>query len=87
MSELDADRVPEVFDSFDHWTGQSTERVELLSSDIKDAEHLLRSLTFRLTAPDVLHISVARRLGAVIATFDNKMASHAIQLGTVVARI
>jgi predicted nucleic acid-binding protein len=87
MSELDADRVPEVFDSFDRWTGQQTERVELRSSDIKEAEHLLRSLAFRLATPDVLHITIARRLGAGIATFDIKMARHAVQLGSVVAQI
>ena len=87
MSELDVGRAPEVFGNFDRWTGQAAERVDLLSSDIDDAEQMLRGLAFRLTTPDVVHIAAARRLGAGIATFDSKMASHAVQLGTAVAQI
>jgi uncharacterized protein len=74
-----------VFSHFDIWTGQATRRGETSRADISAAEGLLRRLDLSLRAPDAIHIATAQRLGAAIATFDDKMAACARALGTAVA--
>jgi predicted nucleic acid-binding protein len=41
----------------------------------------IRQLDLPLLAPDALHIAMAKRAGAVLATFDTKMAASAKNLG------
>jgi predicted nucleic acid-binding protein len=74
-----------VFSHFDTWTGQAARRVETSTADISAAEGFLRRLDLSLRAPDAIHIATAQRLGATIATFDDKMAECARALGTAVA--
>jgi uncharacterized protein len=74
-----------VFSHFDTWTGRATRRVEISPADISAAEGLLRRLDLSLRAPDAINIAIAQRLGATIATFDDKMAACARALGTAVA--
>lgn len=56
-------------------------RIGLISADVSDAEALIRRLDHPLRAPDALHIVMARRIGAALATFDRQMAGAARALG------
>jgi predicted nucleic acid-binding protein len=47
---------------------------------------MLRRLNLRLRAPDAVHLAMAERLGAKIATFDKQMANAANRLGISVAK-
>lgn len=66
---------------FDGWRARGAQRAEILSDDFLAADHLIRSLDHALKAPDAIHIAVARRLSAPIATFDLTMAREAERLG------
>jgi predicted nucleic acid-binding protein len=50
-------------------------------ADTELAWRLLAGLDQTLRAPDALHLAVARRLGATLATFDKTMADAARALG------
>jgi predicted nucleic acid-binding protein len=84
MSKLEAARA---FVAFDGWVSRGADRHAVLSEDIRAAETELRRLESRVTAPDVLHLVIARRLGVALATFDVKMRQTAEKLGLTVLDI
>ncbi len=49
------------------------------------ADHLVRDFVTKLAAPDALHVASALRVGAVLVTFDARMATAASTLGLHVA--
>ena len=67
--------------NFDHWTAAQTLRVECLALDVRAADAFLRRLDLNLRTLDAVHIAIARRLGAELATFDVRMAESAGALG------
>ena len=71
--------------NFDSWKSQYALPLETLPSDIQSVEAFLKRLDLVLRAPDAIHISSAQRLGAELATFDQRMAECARALGVVVA--
>jgi predicted nucleic acid-binding protein len=73
------------FAAFDAWTARACQRAEAGSADIAVAAAFLRQLDLALRTPDALNIAIAQRLGAVLATFDEKMAACARSLGVSVA--
>ena len=73
------------FGAFDAWTARLAERVDLATSDIVSAGAMLRRLDTPLRSGEALNIAIADRLGAVLATFDRKMAKAARALGVEVA--
>jgi uncharacterized protein len=75
------------FARFDDWTARATQRVESHTGDIHAAATLLRRLDLPLRTADALNIAIAQRIGAALATFDDKMAACARALGTVVAPV
>lgn len=70
------------FANFDAWTKRYASVTQILASDIRYAEAMLRRLDLNLRAPDAIHIAIARRLGAELATFDTKLARSGRKLGT-----
>jgi predicted nucleic acid-binding protein len=54
-------------------------------SDRSAADLFIRRLDLPLRAPDAINIAIAQRVGATLATFDDKMAECARTLGTNVA--
>jgi hypothetical protein len=66
---------------FDAWRPRNTESVDILSTDIREADQLIRGLNCALRAPDAIHVAAARRLGAPLVTFDLTMAREARALG------
>lgn len=85
-SELLTERAP-FASAFDGWTLRATQRVELRAADIRAAETFIRGLDLPLRTPDALHIAVAQRLGATLATFDEPMKKSATALGVPVAAL
>jgi uncharacterized protein len=62
---------------FDNWCRDSTKRVPLEQTDFQLANDFVRRDGIALRAADALHLAVAARLGAEIATFDKGMAKAA----------
>jgi len=71
----------EIFSRFDIWRLSATRTVLLAADDVRLAESFIRRLDMTLLAPDALHIAMAKRAGAALATFDTKMAASAKNLG------
>ena len=69
------------FAEFDMWAAAKTERAELTSADITSANGAIRRLDLTLRTGDAIHISIAQRHRAALATFDVKMAAAARTLG------
>ncbi len=86
-SELSIDRAREALSDFDERMAQVSARIEIVPSDVRAAELMLRRLDLPLRAPDAIHIAIAQRLGAELATFDEKMAACARALGASVTPI
>ena len=87
MKAFGADRARAGFADFDTWTARASQRVATLSADIRAAEAILRRLDLNLRAPDALHLAIAQRSGAILATFDDRMALNAqiLEVGVAVA--
>jgi uncharacterized protein len=75
------------FANFDQWIAQYTANALIEPSDFRDAERFIRRLDLPLRAPDAIHLAIARRLGAELATFDQRMADSARALGIPVAAL
>jgi predicted nucleic acid-binding protein len=54
-------------------------------ADFEAAEKLVRDFTTKLAAPDALHLASAKNAGAVLATFDARLADAARAQGVEVA--
>lgn len=79
--ELTVADAQSAFASFDDWTSRRTLGTQTQTTDIRVAETSLRRLNLNLRALDAIHIAVARRLAADLATFDSRMAASARALG------
>jgi predicted nucleic acid-binding protein len=66
---------------FDAWALRSTFRTEISPADVAVAESFLRRLDLTLRTPDAIHIALARRVGATLVTFDERMKANAQTLG------
>jgi predicted nucleic acid-binding protein len=74
-------------DAYDRWLVQEANPVAISAADISIATTFLRRLDLNLRAPDAIHIAMAMRLGATLATFDEAMAACARALGLPVASL
>jgi uncharacterized protein len=70
-----------VFAEFDAWVIRSTEPADTTTADAG----ALRRLDLPLRIADAVNIAIARRMGATLMTFDEKMAASAKALGVGVA--
>jgi uncharacterized protein len=71
--------------AFDIWSADAARRVECTPADIVAASGFIRRLDRPLRTPDAIHIAIAQRAGAILATFDKPMADSAEALGLAVA--
>lgn len=76
-----------ILDDFDNWRTGVAHPVEIASSDVDMAYRNIRRLDLNLRAPDAIHIAVAHRLSAKLATFDTRMAACARTLGVTVESV
>lgn len=81
MGELLREQANLAFTAFDAWAPLATERVEIAPEDVRTAEAFIRRLDLPLRTPDAIHIALAQRHGAILATLDGKMRLAAQRLG------
>lgn len=72
-----ADRVDAVEGAFDSWIAKLGARQQVLAQDHLKARALVIKHPL-LRAPDALHIAIALRLSASLATFDERQADAAV---------
>ena len=65
---------------FDAWIIHA-QRAVLSAADLAVAKSYLRRFNLPLRTGDAMHIAVAQRIGATLATFDRQMADSAARLG------
>jgi len=85
MRRLAADDASAIFATFDAWKARTSETANATTPDIAAAAAAVRRLDLNLRTPDAINIAVADRLGATLATFDDRMATTARALGVTVA--
>lgn len=81
MGNLSVEQAQAAFSDFDAWMVRSVECSRLLPADIAVAATFLRRLNLSLRAPDAMNIAIAQRVGATLATLDQRMALDAATLG------
>ncbi len=84
LGELPKPNAQGLFRHFDDWRSRATQPVEIAPSDVVAADKAIRRLDLTLRAPDAIHLAIAERLDAVLATFDTRMAACARGLGVTV---
>ena len=82
---LSAGEALSAFANFDAWAAAQAARVQVVPADVSSAEGFVRRLDLNLRAPDAINVAMALRLGADLATFDERMAEAARALGCGVA--
>jgi predicted nucleic acid-binding protein len=85
MRRLSTDEATALFSDFDAWRARTAEPAATATPDIAAAAAALRRLDLNLRTPDAINIAIADRLGATLATFDERMATAAHALGVRVA--
>ncbi len=80
--ELQIDHARTALSNLDALVARSAERVETTGADVAIAAAFLRRLDLTLRTPDALHIAIAQRVDADLATFDVRMADAARMLGS-----
>lgn len=65
------------------WAARAATDTALQTSDLAFAEAALNGFKLNLKASDALHIAVAHRLRATLATLDGRQAANARALGVV----
>jgi uncharacterized protein len=66
---------------FEEWLSRTAALVNT-TSHVEAADRIVRDSDTKLSAPDGIHLAVTKRLGAVLVTFDQRLAAAA-QLQTV----
>ncbi|HEY1753400.1 MAG TPA: type II toxin-antitoxin system VapC family toxin [Caulobacteraceae bacterium] len=80
VGQITRDRRLLAEQNFDAWT-TSVERAPVVRVDFEVARDLIRHGRAALRTPDALHLAVARRLGATLATLDAGMGTAALAAG------
>ena len=78
--DLTRDEATHAFDRLDSWAIMQTP-AQTTTFDVRQSEIWIRRLDLNLRAPDAVHIAIAFRLNASLATFDVRMAEAAQALG------
>jgi predicted nucleic acid-binding protein len=87
MQLMNEDAAGIAFANFDSWIGRAATRIHLAAGDLRSTESMLRTLNIALTTPDAMHVAVALRLRAELATLDGRMAEAATKLGMIVPQL
>lgn len=82
--QLSAAQARAVLATLDSWAAAVTQNVDTEAQDIRAAETFLRRLDLNLRAPDAVHLAIAQRSSAELATFDKKLAAAARNVGMTV---
>jgi len=85
MRRITESHALDAITDFDAWRSGAPLGVETEAADVALADRFLRRMDLNLRLPDALHIAIARRIGARLATFDVRMAEAARILGVELA--
>jgi predicted nucleic acid-binding protein len=85
MLSLDDARL--AITDFDRWRARDAVSETMSAPDVAEASSILRRFDLVLRTPDALHLAMALRLKAELATLDVRMANAARVLGLAVAAI
>ena len=69
---------------FEVWRAAMSAPVDIAASDARLAYIYVRRFDLGLRAPDALHLAIARRVDATLATLDRRLAKAARDLGIAV---
>jgi len=86
MRLLSREEASSIFRDFDAWTEETAESLSIAPQDVSEAASHLRRVDSPLRTPDALHLAMARRAGAALATFDDRLGEIAVRLGIERAR-
>jgi uncharacterized protein len=78
-----ADAVGRLSD-FDGWRAAASSPVDVHAADIRLACIYVRRFELMLRTPDAVHLAIARRLDAALATLDQRLANAGRELGITV---
>jgi predicted nucleic acid-binding protein len=81
MREVTVEQARVDLSDFDGWVARSAQQVNVLAADIAMAATYLRRFEPAVRTPAAIHIAIARRLDATLATFDRQMSTAARALG------
>jgi uncharacterized protein len=87
MGQILAGDAKIAFTHFDSWVSPVAQWTQTTASDITSAASLIRRLDLNVRAPDAINIAIADRIGAALATFDDRMAAAARALEVAVAAV
>jgi predicted nucleic acid-binding protein len=87
MNTLSIEDARAAVSHFDAWTSYTTARTGTTAADLQAGGAYLRRFDLPLRTPDAIHIAIAQRVGAELATFDQRMAQCARALGVAVVAI
>ena len=79
--EIDANEAERILSLLEDWADRSARRVTMEPKDIAQATRFVRRYELGLRMPDALHLALAQRLDASIATQDRRQATAAATLG------
>jgi predicted nucleic acid-binding protein len=86
IGQISQDRRQQAEQNFDAWLS-AVEQTPVLRADFEFARDLIRKGPSTIRAADALHVAIARRLGARVATFDAVMADAARDVGLAIEAI
>jgi uncharacterized protein len=77
MSGLSPEHARLVLERLDHWLSHPVHLVCGTPEHMALAGQIVRDFTTKLSAPDAIHLAIARHLGATLVTFDDRLAEAA----------
>jgi predicted nucleic acid-binding protein len=81
---IDAAACERAEHAVDLWVESGVERLSFGAADLVTARHLMRIDGVAVKAPEALHLALARRCGAALATLDKPLRRAAEAIGIAV---
>jgi uncharacterized protein len=77
MSHLSTADGSAVLDLFDEWITRTAQLVTSSGEHMEAAGRMVRDFDTKLSAPDAIHLAVAKHRGLVLVTFDQRLSDAA----------
>lgn len=77
MSHLSAADGSAALDLFDEWIARTAQVVTSSGEHMEAAGRMVRNFDTKLSAPDAIHLAVAKYHGLILATFDEHLGDAA----------
>jgi predicted nucleic acid-binding protein len=77
MSHLSRVDGSAVLDLFDEWIARTAQVVTSSGEHMEAAGRMIRDFDTKLSAPDAIHLAVAKHRGLVLVTFDQRLSDAA----------